>query len=97
MIQEFGNDRKLMDFLHPYDQKTFGGNPDAAALSKQLKDPGQRNTCRCIISKDIGQYSTCMHLGTYCYAKTSPECARRNYSQYIADRDRGIFHDAITE
>ena len=97
MIQEFGNDRKLMDFLHPYDQKTLSGNPDAAALSKQLKDPGQRTTCRCIVSKDIGQYSTCMHLCTYCYANTSPERARRNYSRYIADRDRGIFHDAITE
>ncbi|RPI40273.1 MAG: DUF1848 domain-containing protein [Methanoregulaceae archaeon] len=96
MIREFGNDRKLMDFLHPYDQKILSGNPDAAALSKRLKDPGQRNTCRCIVSKDIGQYSTCMHRCTYCYANTSPERARRNYSRYIADRDRGIFHDTIT-
>jgi hypothetical protein len=97
MIQEFGNDRKLMDFLHPEDQKIFYCNPDTATLSRQLKDPGQRNTCRCIVSKDIGQYSTCMHHCTYCYANTSPERARRNYLRYIADRDRGIFHDAITE
>ena len=62
MVQEFGNDRKLMDFLQPADQQTLGGMPVAADPSRRLKDPGQRNTCRCIVSKDIGQYSTCMHL-----------------------------------
>ncbi len=69
----------------------------AADPWRRLKDPGQRNTCRCIVSKDIGQYSTCMHLCVYCYANTSPHRARRNYARYVADRDRGIFHDAITE
>jgi hypothetical protein len=97
MTREFRNDRKLMDFLNPDDQQTPGGTPVPADPSRRLKDPGQRNTCRCIVSKDIGQYSTCMHLCTYCYANTSPERARRNYSRYIAERDRGIFHDAITE
>jgi hypothetical protein len=97
MTREFRNDRKLMDFLNPDDQQTPRGTPVPAAPSRLLKDPGQRNTCRCIVSKDIGQYSTCMHLCTYCYANTSPERARRNYSRYIAERDRGIFHDAITE
>ena len=97
MMQEFGNDRKLMDFLQPDDQQTLGGSPAPADPSWRLKDPGQRNTCRCIVSKDIGQYSTCIHLCTYCYANTSPERARRNYSRYIVDRDRGIFHDSITE
>lgn len=97
MIQEFGNDRKLMDFLQPDEQQTPGATTNAADVSRRLKDPGQRNTCRCIVSKDIGQYSTCMHLCTYCYANSSPERARRNYFRYIADWDRGIFHDAITE
>jgi Domain of unknown function (DUF1848) len=97
MIHEFGDDRILMDFLHPDDQRTLDGSPEGAGFSRRLKGPGQRNTCRCIVSKDIGQYSTCMHLCTYCYANTSPERARRNYSRYIADRDRGIFHDAVTE
>ena len=97
MVQEFGNDRKLMDFLHPDDQLTLGGTPAPADPSRRLKDPGQRNTCRCIVSKDIGQYSTCMHLCSYCYANTSPGIARRNYSRYVADRDGGIFHDAITD
>jgi hypothetical protein len=97
MIKEFWNDQKLMNFLQPDDQQTFGGTPAAVDLSRQLKDPGQRNTCQCIVSKDIGQYSTCMHLCAYCYANSSQERARWNYSRYIADRDRGIFHDAITE
>lgn len=97
MVQEFGDDRTLMEFLKPAWQQTFGGIPAAADPSRRLMDPGQRNTCRCIVSKDIGQYSTCMHLCAYCYANTSPESARRNYSRYTADRDRGIFHDSITE
>lgn len=97
LTQEFGNDRDLMDFLQPADQQTLGGMPVAADPSRRLKDPGQRNTCRCVVSKDIGQYSTCMHLCSYCYANTSPQSARRNYSRYEADREQGIFHDTITE
>jgi hypothetical protein len=96
LIQEFGNDRKLMDFLQPDEQQTLGGTEPAAGPSR-LKDPGQRTTCRCIVSKDIGQYSTCMHLCAYCYANTSPARVRRNYARYIADREQGILHDAITE
>jgi len=95
--REFGDDRMLMDFLRPDDQQTLGGIPSAADPSRRLKDPGQRSTCRCIVSRDIGQYSTCMHLCSYCYANTSPERARCNYSRYSADKDRGIFHDAIID
>jgi hypothetical protein len=97
LTKEFGNDRKLMDFLQPDEQLIPGNTPSATAPPRRLKDPGQRDTCQCIVSKDIGQYSTCMHLCSYCYANTSPLSARRNYSRYVSDRDRGIFHDGILE
>jgi len=96
LTKEFGDDRKLMDFLQP-EQQIPGNTPSATAPSRRLKDPGQRNTCQCIVSKDIGQYSTCVHLCSYCYANTSPQSARRNYSRYLSDRDRGIFHDGILD
>lgn len=97
MAKEFGHDPILMDFLQPADQQTLTGKPADVDPSRRLKDPGQRTTCRCIVSKDIGQYSTCMHLCPYCYANTSPRSVRQNYSRYIRDRKQGIFHDAITE
>ena len=97
LIREFGDDTVLMDFLAPPGQQTLTGSGTALAQSRHLKDPGQRNTCRCIVSKDIGQYSTCMHLCAYCYANSSPARVRRNYARYCKERVRGIFHDSITE
>jgi|WetSurMetagenome_2_1015567.scaffolds.fasta_scaffold03576_5 hypothetical protein len=98
LVKEFGNDPVLREFLHPGGQQSIGdtgqSEPDP---SRSLRDPGQRNTCRCLVSKDIGQYSTCPHLCAYCYANTSPATASRNYSRYITDRDRGLFHDTITD
>lgn len=95
MTTEFAGDAELMAFLRPDGQQTLAGSssPDP---SRWLKDPGQRNTCRCVVSKDIGQYSTCPHLCTYCYANTSAAVVQRNYEQYRSDRERGIFHDTIT-
>ena len=96
LVKEFGDDQALMDFLHPSGQQALAGYGTSHELSRHLKDPGQRSTCRCIVSKDIGQYSTCPHLCVYCYANSSPALVRRNYAQYCGDRDRGIFHDSIT-
>ena len=97
MVQEFGDDDELMKFLHPQEQQALPGLTAASDPSRHLRDPGQRNTCRCIVSKDIGQYSTCMHLCAYCYANSSSVTARRNYARHCEERDRGIFRDSITE
>jgi len=96
MVQEFRNDLALMEFLLPDTQKTVCCPPASGETWQWLKDPGQRNACRCIVSKDIGQYSTCPHCCVYCYANSSPHRACRNYKQHTVDRDDGIFHDAIT-
>jgi hypothetical protein len=97
LTKEFGDDDALMEFLNPRGQQTLGGSVTTTDPSRRLKDPGQRNTCRCIVSKDIGQYSTCMHLCAYCYANSSPARVSRNYARYCGDRDLGIFRDSITE
>lgn len=95
MEQEFGGNRELMEFLHPAGQQTLAGTAGVPAPSRSLKNPGQRNACHCIVSKDIGQYSTCPHLCAYCYANTSPESVLRNFSGYIKEQKKGIFHDTI--
>ncbi|NMB77501.1 MAG: DUF1848 domain-containing protein [Methanomicrobiales archaeon] len=96
ITREFGGDPTLMEFLHPEKQQTLAGAPSPADPSRRLKDPGQRNTCRCIVSKDIGQYSTCMHLCAYCYANSSEQRAAREYARQRADEDAGIFRDSIS-
>lgn len=52
-------------------------SPNDPALQMWLfgatKDRGQRKTCGCILSKDIGRYNTCTHGCLYCYATNSRE------------------------
>lgn len=49
------------------------------------KDKGQRPTCRCIASKDIGRYRTCPHRCVYCYANGSPSAVEQNIRAHRPD------------
>lgn len=75
----FKVDRQLMNFLGT-------GIPEVALFGEQndftnLKDKGQRQNCGCIVSKDIGQYNTCLHLCRYCYANYSEKAVKTNFSK----------------
>jgi hypothetical protein len=46
------------------------------------KDPGQREACGCVLSKDIGMYDTCPCNCVYCYATRSPAHVERNRKRH---------------
>jgi len=49
------------------------------------KDPCQRESCRCIVSRDIGAYDTCPFGCQYCYATSSFELAKSRYRRHHPD------------
>lgn len=65
-------------------------SPDDIELQNYLhsakRDTGQRKSCGCIISKDIGQYNTCPHLCRYCYANSSENSIIANYKKHINNK-----------
>ena len=101
------NDKELMDFMKVkieempaptlFDQPEL---PDGAILlphnryfiSTHKKDPGQRQFCECMASKDIGEYNTCPHLCEYCYANTTKRIALENWKRHQDNK----FADTIT-
>lgn len=82
MVRLFNEDPVLMDFLGAeYDM--FGG----WTLKKSNKDKGQRKSCGCVVSKDIGMYNTCPHLCRYCYANSSDEIVLKNRTRVRDDAE----------
>ncbi len=73
-------------------QSLYPDDPALAAFLRQdrespahspLKDRGQRKQCGCIVAKDIGMYSTCMHLCRYCYANHGDDEVKRRHFEIV--------------
>ena len=81
MKRIFADDEELVYYLHTGKlpgKGLFGEIPPLPQTNKNLKDKGQRKTCGCMVSKDIGMYNTCRHLCVYCYANTNKEAVIKN-------------------
>src|SRR6056297_1135865 len=90
MRQLFPKNERLMNFLNTGDMNNPGQNvlfSDKPTRADFLKDKGQRSTCRCIYSKDIGQYNTCPHLCKYCYANVSGESTIKKFRKHHPENE----------
>lgn len=96
-------DKELMDFMKvkilPMSETSLFGDvlklPKGAIIlpnnqyfvSAYKKDRGQRKLCKCMVSKDIGEYNTCPHLCEYCYANTGKKLALDNWKCHLKNQN----------
>ena len=88
MIDLFSEDKELMDFLGVEITAADLFSDGEITKTKKLKDKGQREDCGCVVAKDIGAYNTCPHECNYCYANASKEITKKNYQNYLNDKNK---------
>lgn len=101
IIRRAWSDKALMDYLGVRIEQEPAGllcpvplpdnvirlkNGLYAVRSRKLFDKGQREHCGCIKSKDIGEYSTCLHFCSYCYANAGERAVLKNYAEHRKNR-----------
>lgn len=76
----FAEDKELVYFCRT--GKLPEGDFEIPEARKNVKDKGQRALCGCMISKDIGSYSTCLHFCKYCYANHNKQGVLENSKKH---------------
>jgi hypothetical protein len=71
------DDGLIQKIINAGDKDLLGGSEINVTYRK---DPAQREACGCVKSRDIGMNNTCLFGCKYCYATSSIELARKNYS-----------------